>query len=31
MKPLVYAKRDYIAYGIVLIYVLLWAAMKMWL
>ena len=31
MKPLVYARRDYIAYGVVLIYVLLWIAMKMWL
>ena len=31
MKPLVYARRDYAAYGIILIYILIWAAVKVWL
>lgn len=31
MKPLIYAGRDYLAYGIILIYVLIWVAVKLWL
>lgn len=31
MKPLVYAKRDYIAYALMLLYILIWAAIKVWL
>lgn len=31
MKPLVYQQRDYIAYIIILIYILIWAAVKAWL
>ncbi len=31
MKPLVYQKRDYLGYGVILIYVLIWIAVKVWL
>lgn len=31
MKPLVYQKRDYVGYIIILIYILIWVAVKVWL
>ena len=31
MKPLLYARRDYLAYMIILIYIFIWIAVKMWL
>ncbi|MDD3220815.1 MAG: energy-coupling factor transporter transmembrane protein EcfT [Clostridia bacterium] len=31
MKPLVYQKRDVVAYIIILVYILIWAAVKIWL
>ena len=31
MKPLVYQKRDYLGYGVILMYVLIWIAVKVWL
>jgi energy-coupling factor transport system permease protein len=31
MKPLVYAGRDYAAYGCIAVYVLIWVAVKLWI
>ena len=31
MKPLVYRRRDYIGYVVILIYILIWVAVKVWL
>lgn len=31
MKPLVYARRDYLAYMAILIYILIWIGVKLWL
>ena len=31
MKPLVYALRDYLAYLLILVYILIWTGVKVWL